>query len=303
MKNKIFGTIIIGCLLLIAAAQPAKADSILSIQSLPEYITTNDFMISCTSNAPSVTFSFNRHGGTTYTFATVDLTTSPCRIHITPTQITEQTDYTFTVSDGVTSVSTTTIYDTLGPAPVTGYSKERVNNGQYRIHWTNPGDTDFARVIIYRGDATGFEADSSHELTKVAGAGNAEMTYDDYFSPDPSKNYYYLIRALDKAGNSSGLVGDGGETITTTPVPAVSAGNIILPKESPSGSVLGTEATPSPTPTPSISTNMVNKINNFAAKTPEPFHWILTHKKITLGILLLVAGSAYLVLNLIKKRK
>ncbi len=57
------------------------------------------------------------------------------------------------------------------------------------------------------------------------------------------------------------------------------------------------EATPSPTPTATISpNNVVNKINEFAATTPQPFRWILTHKKITIGILFLGA-AAYLFLR------
>lgn len=305
LKSKTITALLIGLMGGFIMAKPVRAANIVSIQALPEYISANDFMISCTTSASSVTFSYSKHGGTTYDFATIDLSTGPCQAHVTSLQVSEQTDYKFTVSDGVVSSSTTTIYDTVGPAPVTGYSKERVNNGQYRIRWTTPGDNDFARVIIYRGDATGFNAEITHEIAKIAGDKNRDMSYDDYFAPDPGKTYYYLIRAVDKAGNSSGLVGDGGETITITPTPVAvtRTGTIILPKESAPGSVLGSEATPSPAPVASISPNVVSSINNFAAKTPEPFRWILTHKKISIGIALLAAGIVYIALSLIKKRK
>jgi len=308
MRNKISALLIVNCLLFIGIANPVKvsgATDILSIQTLPAYTSASDFMISCTSNAPSVTFSFTRSGDPTYTLATVDLTTGPCQAHVTSAQMTRETTYTFTVSDGTNSISTSTIYDIIGPSPVTGYSKERINNGEYRIHWTNPGNSDFAQVVIYRGDATGFSAEPGHELTRVTGAINEGMSYDDYFAPDPGKTYYYLIRALDKAGNSSGLVGDGGETITITPTPGTGTGSpvTIFPKESATGSVLGTEATPSPTPTATIlPDNVVNKINEFATTTPEPFRWILTHKKISIGVLLVLGALGYGIYRFTKKK-
>lgn len=310
--------IIIPAIVFMVLATPVKAfENQVQIQQLPTYMNTDTFKISCsavTANLvdtdPSTTtkaqFYFTKEGGGETAFGSpIDLSVTPCQAQLTGSQINDEKKYTITVKLDSGEVSSTTfIFDRSGPSPVSGFSRDGLSDGT-RLKWTNPENEDFDKVIIYRGEEQGFSADSSHEIATVRGSANSPMTYEDHSTPPAGKNYYYLIRALDKAGNSSGLIGDGGETVTVTPSPSATTGGnvVILPKESPSGSVLGTEATPSPTPAATITPNLVDNINSFAAKTPQPFRWILTHKKISIGALLLVAGSAYLILSLVRKRK
>ena len=303
MRNKTLAVLIVNCLLLIGIAGPVKAGTVISIQTLPSYINYRDFKLSCTSDSTSVKFSVSKHGGGAVTFATIN-PTSGCVVQITSAQIPEETDYTFTVTDNDNPVlisSTSTIFDNSGPSPVSGYYKDGLSDG-YRLHWRNSSSADFDKVIIYRGDTPEFSADSSHEIATVMGSPDSLMTYEDHSGP----NKYYDIRALDHAGNSSGLVGDGGgtTTIVTTPSPVAAGGSqVIIVPETGGGSILGLEASPSPEPTATPKANIVEQVNEFAAGTSEPFKWVLTHKKISLGILLTLAAATYIVLGIIKKKK
>lgn len=282
---------------------PVRAGSVLAIQTLPSYMNTDTFKLSCTSDASSVTFSVSKSGGSAVNFATIDLTGSPCQVQITSSQITGEGEYTFSVTDGSLSKSTTTIFDKSGPSPVSDYYKDGLSDG-VRIHWTNPSDSDFSKVIIYRGDSPDFTADSAHEITTQPGGGGSPMTYEDHSVPLPGKTFYYNLRAIDKAGNSSSLVGDGGGTVTvvTTPTPGASGEVTILPIEEQKGSILGVEATTSPKPVTTNEPSLVDKINGFASQTSQPFRWILTHKKISIAILLACGVVIYGAVALKKKR-
>lgn len=295
LKTLLAGTFLVFTFLL--NARGVSAENIVTIQTLPSYINTDTFKLSCTSNAPAVSFSVSKHGGAFTAFATLDLTVSPCQVQVTSSQVNEQTDYTFIVSDGVTSSSTSTNFDTNGPAGVSDYYKDGLSDG-YRLHWKNPSDSDFDKVMIYRGDTPDFTADSSHEIATVLGTPGSPMAYEDH----SGTNRYYNIRALDHAGNSSGLVGDGGGVViqTVTPSPAARISQIIVASETEEGaqgSILGAEATASPEPTETPKQNIVEQVNEFASTTPEPFKWILTHKKISIGILLVVATFIYLLVR------
>lgn len=286
----------------LSAAAPAKAESVLAIQILPSYVNTDTFKLSCTSNAASVTFAVSKNGGSFADFATVDLAADPCQVQVTSAQVTGEGEYTFSVTDGSLSKSTTTIFDKCGPSPASDYYKDDLSDG-VRIHWRNPSDSDFSKVIIYRGISPDFEADSSHEITTQPGGGGSLMTYEDHSMPPAGTSYYYNIRAIDKAGNSSSLIGDGGGTIIVAASPSPSGEqSIILPLEKSPGSVLGSEATSSTEPQAVSEPNLIDKINEFGNSTPQPFRWILTHKKMSLGILLLATAISYIVLHTIKKK-
>lgn len=225
-------------------AEPVSAVVVVDIVDLPEYITTNNFKLSCTALGGSpAQFSFKKEGGSYTDFGPViDLTITPCQVLVTSTQIDEQTKYYFKVTvDGV-SDETSTFYDISGPSPVSNYYKDQAGTGFYKLHWKNPGDSDFSKVIIYRGETADFSADGSHSIAEVAGGANSDMTYDEH-PPDPNKTFFYALRALDKAGNSSSLVGDAGTTVLgtstqATAVPGTSSKVVSLPKEETQGEVL-----------------------------------------------------------------
>ena len=224
-----------------------------SITSLPEYVTVDYFKLSCSAIGGSTAqFSFKKEGGSYSNFgALIDLTTSQCLVDVTSAQIDSQTKYFFKVNVDGDERETSTTYDVSGPSAVRDYGKERIGNTTYRIRWTNPGESDFAQVIIYRGEAPDISADDSTKIAQVGGAPDAQMEYlDNGIVPD--KTYYYIIRALDKAGNSSSLVGDVQittvfTTTTTTTASQGTGGVQVLPEEEPQGEVLeeSTEQTPS----------------------------------------------------------
>lgn len=311
---------VIPVLAFMVLATPVKAfENKVQIQQLPTYMNTDTFKISCSavtanlvdtdaSTTTKAQFYFTKEGGGETAFGSlIDLSVTPCQAQLTGSQINDEKKYTITVKlDSGEISSTTFIFDRSGPSPVSGFSRDGLSDGA-RLKWTNPENEDFDKVIIYRGEEQGFSADSSHEIAVVRGSANSPMAYEDHSTPPSGKNYYYLIRALDKAGNTSGLVGDGGGvTVVISPTPGTGeTGKVtVFPKEAPKGgSVLGTEATPSPTPTATVSPNVVQKINNFASTTPQPFRWILTHKKISLGVVVLIGLSIYTIKRIRAKKK
>lgn len=264
------------------------AANIVTIQKLPGYVNVHDFKISCTSDGNLAQFYVSKHGGSFNAFGpAIDLNSSPCLVSTNSSILDEQTDYTFKVIvDGVESATTSTIYDTSGPSPVNSYSKERTSDAEYKLKFTTPGDTDFDKVIIYRGTTIDFSADANHELARLNGSPNVELTYIDHFSPDASLNYFYAIRAVDRAGNSSSLTGDGSTNIVTiypSASPGTSGTVTRLPKEG-SGSVLGTENGPSSTPQ-STAASTENSIGSRLTSSSK-VKWVLAG----IGIIVLGIG-------------
>jgi hypothetical protein len=210
----------------------------ISIQDLPSYVTTDNFKLSCSAlGGSSAQFYFKKEGGLYQSFGSaIDLNSNPCQIQVNSSQINDQTKYYFKVTlDGGASDETNTTYDFAGPSPVSGYKKDDGGNNTIVIHWRNPESEDLAKIIIYRGDTVDFIADSNHEIATVVGNPNSDMTYSVNI-PDTSKTYYYSLRAVDKAGNSSSLVGDGSSSTTSTvitqnPSKNVSGAVTSLPKE------------------------------------------------------------------------
>lgn len=285
--------------LALAFAAPAYANGVIvQIQQLPGFINYTDFKLSCTSNGSSAQFYSKKDGGSYQAFGSaINLATDPCQVQVTGTQFGSEGKFYFKVIvDGVPSETGTTL-DTTGPSNVSDFSKERMNGDTtYKIHWKNPPESDYAKVFIYRGTEPGFEADDGHKVAELGGSPSDTMSWDNN-GLDPTKQYYYYIRALDKANNSSGLTGDSSTTtVYATPTPGTGSGTsgtvTSLPKEQGTGgSVLGTEATPSTESTMMEETpkaGVVEQINNYASQTNGPQKWILTHKKISLGILVIL---------------
>lgn len=292
-KIKFILAVMFAGLMTIVGPKTVSAASFASIQTLPGYINNNNFKLSCTSDGSTAQFYYNKHSAGWVAFGgSIDLTSNQCVVDVNSSQVNDQTDYLFKVNvDGMDSSSTSTFYDASGPSPVSGYYKERTSDGSYKLHWTNPGDSDFDKVVIYRGDTVDFSADAGHEIARVSGGSNSAMTYDDNFTPDANKTYFYAIRALDHAGNSSSLVGDGSTSvITITPSPVPGGGKVtILPKEG--GSVLGTSTKSKVSPSPSVSPSASPEAQ--AQASFNLLTWISGHKKISLGILIVLVIAWY----------
>ena len=295
-KTKIISGLIMSVVAVFAMVTNAKAATVVQIQTLPGYINKVDFKLSCTTNGSTAQFYSRKDGGGNTNFGPViNLNSDPCQIQVNNNQFGSEGTFTFgVIVDGTYSSETTTTLDTTPPGSISDFGKQRIGGGTvYHLTWKNPTDSDYQRVFIYRGTTLGFESDGN-KIAEAGGSPGDSMTYDDG-SLDPGKEYYYYIRAVDKAGNASGLVGDQGETTTVTTTPAPGTGTsrsvVTLPKTQGQGSILGTEATPEPTM--EAPTGVVNKINAFANTTPEPFKWILTHKKISLGLLIILGLLGY----------
>jgi len=148
----------------------------------------------------------------------------------------------------VQSTTTSTTLDNSSPDSPSEYGKERINNTTYKLSWKNPNNEDFAKVIIYRSENSTFNADESTKVGEMGGGKEEKITFNDGSIQD-GKDYFYVIRAVDHAGNGSGLAGDLSEsssTSTTTPEgEAVGAGETIPGQEysASQGQILGEEET------------------------------------------------------------
>jgi len=242
----IFGVISFGFVF----ATPAGAvDPMVFIQDLPEYMNVQDFKIHYTAVSddgavgPSAKFFVKKDGEAVFTeFAST--TGYNGEAVVSGTQVNEQKKYFFRVeiNGGAASDETSTIYDTSGPSPVSEYVKEKIAPGHYRLRWKNPGDSDFSRVFIYRSENSHFTADGSTKVGEHGGAPDSLQTWDNS-GLDPNKTYYYAVRAVDKAGNPSGVVADPDTNVqvlgvAATATPGAEGVVTTLPKE---GEVLADE--------------------------------------------------------------
>lgn len=85
--------------------------------------------------------------------------------------------------------------DTQPPNPPANVSVETRTNG-FRLSWVNPADTDFHHVKIYRSATRGTLGTLIHD--NLTGT-----TKDDVFTRESGRTYYYVVRAIDLAGNES----------------------------------------------------------------------------------------------------
>src|SRR3972149_5083052 len=115
--------------------------------------------------------------------------------------------------DTATSQTVSVDYNTDGPSTPTDYSKSLANSCQYKIHFKTADDGQTTKVEIYRSESTTFTADGGTRVATITIGPNTE--HDAYLDkPDCNKDYYFVIRAFDSAGNGSGLVGDSLVTVT-----------------------------------------------------------------------------------------
>jgi len=133
-------------------------------------------------------------------------------------------------NSGITTPEEEFNVDFTAPAGVSEYSKERKDANVYKICWKNPNDDDFDRVLVFRSDKTdeGFD-----KVAEISGSKDEVKCYENG-TPD-SKDYYYALRAVDHAGNASGVVGDseintsGLVLGSSTETPIVEAETVVLP--------------------------------------------------------------------------
>lgn len=119
-------------------------------------------------------------------------------------------------SDVTTSQIVDLAYKNYSPDTPTDYRKDKLNNCDYKIHFRTADDGNkTVRVEIYRADITSFIADDGSKVGNINIGSNQEYDFSNSV-PDCNKDYYFVLRAFDDAGNGSGLVGDSVVTTTTT---------------------------------------------------------------------------------------
>lgn len=135
-----------------------------------------------------------------------------------------------TANNGLETVSSNIItieYKTGGPGTPTNYSKEKISPCVYRVKFRSANDDGkTTKVEVYRSENTSFNADSGSRIATVSISSNTDGNAD-VNSPDCNKEYFFVVRAFDSAGNGSGLIGDS-KTVTVTTT-TTSAGTSTVP--------------------------------------------------------------------------
>jgi len=195
-------------------------------------------------------------------------------------------------ANSVNSSETSTIVDRSGPEAPKDYRKSRESSTSYKIHWKNPGNDDYGWTRIFASTEQNFTADDATKKADVGGGKDVEFDYV-VTGLEPNQDYYFALQGFDKAGNQSGLTGDGGTVtyeVTPAPTQAVAGvGEVVtLPKEEAGeGEILG-GATEAPTPTEApISEGVVAGITSQVGGMNKG--WLATGA----GILIILAGLGY----------
>lgn len=161
--------------------------------------------------------------------------------------LSEQGEYEFYVtvdagSGAESSAITKVTYDATGPGTPNSYSKDHPSFCRWviKFHTSNEGDT--TRVEIYSSDQKGFSTDGGTRVGDVTIGPDEDGEFIHDRANDCDKEYYYVLRAFDAAGNQSAHIGDS--IIATETTETVTAADAI-PSGTTQGTVLGddTDAT------------------------------------------------------------
>lgn len=111
--------------------------------------------------------------------------------------------------------------DTTGPDTVKNYEKTK-GVCTYTLSFTVANDAQSSKVQIFRSTERTFVADSSSIVTTINVTPNEEVEYTDTV-PNCDLTYYYAVRAVDSADNSSDFVAD--TVVTVIPGEVVDGGD------------------------------------------------------------------------------
>lgn len=123
-----------------------------------------------------------------------------------------------TAEAGSTVLTSSTVnvdYNTSGPSTPGSYSKDKINNCDYKIKFKTADDGKTVKVQLFRSDTLSIPVDAGAVVATLNIAPNTEGEITNSV-PVCSKDYYYAIRAVDSADNASGTVGDSFTTTTTS---------------------------------------------------------------------------------------
>jgi hypothetical protein len=165
------------------------------------------------------------------------------------------------VSSNVVSVD----YNSSGPATPGNYSKDKINSCDYRIKYKTADDGKTVKVELFRSDSKSITVDSGSRVATQ----NIGPNQDGEFvvgAPECTKEYYFVIRAVDSYGNVSGTTGDDFSKVTiegtTTSTGNTAQSALVVGSDSQvSGGATSESSTVTPTPSTEVSPT--------AAPTPE----------------------------------
>jgi|GEM_PF-903215 len=145
-------------------------------------------------------------------------------------------------TDEVTSDKVSVVIDLVGPSPVLNYTKTTascVNN----LEFTTANDAQTVKVQIFRSDVASFTADSTTLIKEISAGPNQLVTYSDT-QPICGTTYFYAVRAVDIAENTSSFVTDKTVVITIVPItPVTPVTPTVVPVEEVKGTETGEETT------------------------------------------------------------
>jgi hypothetical protein len=182
-----------------------------------------------------------------------------------------------------------------GPGTPTNYTKTKPDNCTYKINFRSADDSGKTiRIDLYRSTDTSFNIDANSRVNSLNITSNTDGSIINNITPNCDTNYYYAIRAFDVYGNGSVVVGDQNVTTTTvtnsvtTAAPAQQQGAIPVTTSDDienveqAGAILGATESAEPSIAP--------EETNVNANLPN---WILTHKKISLLIIVIIGAIIF----------
>lgn len=261
------------------------------IQDLPEYVTSEGFKLSysaLSNSSVTARFYIRKDGDSSWRQFGGTLNGFSGWVQMGGSEVySGDGKYYFKVemNGGSAYDETNTIIDRGSPNPVSDYRKEKVAGGFYKLYWRIPDNEDFSRVFIYRSTDRNFTADGTTKAGEVGGSRNTNVIWENV-GLDASKDYYYAVRAVDKAGNASGLVSDPETSIIVGTAASISTEEEVL--------IYPTQENVNENDTEQ-SGDVLAESNNYQEKDPgeniaeKVVQFAKDRTKITLGIVLAVA--------------
>lgn len=124
-------------------------------------------------------------------------------------------DYSFyVIANGVQSNTVTVNYNSSYPSTPDSYSKERLNDCDYKIKFKTADDGKTVKVEVFRSDTKTISLDSGSRVATINIGPNTEGSITNSV-PVCGKEYFYVLRAVDSSDNVSGTTGDS-NTVTTS---------------------------------------------------------------------------------------
>lgn len=126
----------------------------------------------------------------------------------------------------ITSSTVSVVYNTTGPSTPVSYSKDKINNCDYKIKFKTADDSKTIKVQLFRSETQSISIGSGSLVATLNIAPNTEGEITNS-TPICGKEYFYALRSVDSSDNVSGTVGDSYTTTTTSTSETVSGAGTI----------------------------------------------------------------------------